>query len=327
MQRTTLCILEQSVDGGLQPLSHEALTAARQLGGHRLLAALPGFRLDPMIQMLNTCGADELWLIDHERLADYTPDAYLFALHRLIDKVRPDYVVFPHTYQVRDYVPRLAARLQRSLISDCVAIRSDGDALTLIRPVFQGRALAEVVPQGATPHLLSVQAGAFPAAQGSGAVKTITLNSLTLEMPAECIRTRPEKPFRAVQDAVDLRKAKAIVAIGRGIKSEQHIALARRLAELLGAELAATRPVCDEGWLPPDRQVGSSGQTVAPRLYVALGISGAAQHLVGMKGAEIIVAVNKDPNAAIFKVADYGVVGDLLEVVPALIHHLEAIGR
>lgn len=326
MLRTTLCVLEQSGDG-LHPLSHEALTAARQLGGQRLLAALPGSRLDSLIPMLDVCDVDELWLLDNERLADYTPDAYVFALHRLIDKVRPDYVVFPHTYQVRDYVPRLATRLQRSLISDCVAIRSVGDVFTFIRPVFQGRALAEVVPQGDPPHLLSVQAGAFHAAERGGATKTIATNSLTLEIPVECIRTRPEKPFRAVQDAVDLRKAKAIVAIGRGIKSEQHIALARRLAELLGAELAATRPVCDEGWLPPDRQVGSSGQTVAPRLYVALGISGAAQHLVGMKGAEIIVAVNKDANAAIFKVADYGVVGDLLEVLPALIQHLEATGR
>jgi electron transfer flavoprotein alpha subunit len=325
MSRATLCVLEQSGDG-LHPLSLEALTASRQLGG-RLLAVLPGFQLDAMGKKLAACGADELWLLDHAHLAHYAPDAYVYALHRLIDKLGPDCVVFPNSYRVRDYAPRLAARFQRSLVSDCVAVRRKNDTIAFMRPVFQGRALAEVITLGDPPHMLSVQAGAFPAAQPGDEEKVPTLNSLPLEIPVECIRTRAEAPFRTVQDAVDLRKARTIVAVGRGIKSEQHLALARRLAELLGAELAATRPVCDEGWLPQDRQVGSSGQTVAPKLYVALGISGATQHLVGMKGAEIIVAVNKDPQAAIFKVADYGVVGDLFEVVPALIRHLEAGGR
>ena len=322
MPRTVLCILEQCGDE-LQPTSREALTAARRLDGERLIAALAGFGLTPRVQMIADYGANELWLIDHERLADYTADATLMAWRQLIDEVSPDYVVLPHSYRVRDYAPRLAAGLQRSLIGDCVAIRREGESVRFIRPVFQGRALAEVVTAGAPPYLLTVQAGAFPALETGKPVPDISLKSLDLEIPAERIRTRPQPALRNVQEAVDLRKAKAIVAVGRAIKTVQHIEMARRLAELLDAELAATRPVCDEGLLSADRQVGSSGQSVAPRLYVALGISGAAQHLVGMKGSETIIAINKDPHAAIFRIADYGVVGDLFEVVPALIQQLE----
>jgi electron transfer flavoprotein alpha subunit len=196
-------------------------------------------------------------------------------------------------------------------VTDCTAVKDGG----YVRPMFQGKLQADIAVEG--PHVATFQIGAFRAdAMKAG---TAAVRKAAIAIDAAKIRQKPEAPFKEAKQAVDLSQAERFVAVGRGIKGQEHLALAQQLAAAMGAELAASRPICDAGWLPMDRQIGSSGQTVAPKLYVALGISGAIQHLVGMKGSRTIVAINKDPEAPIFEIADYGIAGDLFEVVPAMI--------
>jgi electron transfer flavoprotein alpha subunit len=220
-------------------------------------------------------------------------------------------------------VPKLAARLERALATDCIGVRTDGGSHVFVRPMFQGKVNADVILEGDAPHLVTFQIGAVRADGVARGAQAAPVRTVAATVDAGAIRQKPEAPFREAKQAVDLGQAERIVSIGRGIKGEEHIALARQLAEALGAELAASRPICDAGWLPMERQVGSSGQTVAPKLYLALGISGAIQHVVGMKGSRTIVAINKDPEAPIFELADYGIAGDLFEIVPAMIEALK----
>jgi len=257
-------------------------------------------------------------------LGAYTPDGFSLALAQVISQGRFDLVLLPHTYQVRDFAPKLAASLGKGMIGDCIAYRNEGGKLIFVRQMFQGKAVADVSFAGAAPWFATFQAGAFRAdfaeahLNGKAPVKKINV-----ELKPEQIRTKPMELFREAKQAVDLTQAPIIVAVGRGIKAPENIALAEKLAKAIGGEIAASRPICDEGWLPMERQIGSSGQTVAPKLYLALGISGAIQHVVGMKGSRTIVAINKDQNAPIFEVADYGIVGDIFELIPALTEELE----
>jgi electron transfer flavoprotein alpha subunit len=257
--------------------------------------------------------------VEHPLLAQYTADGFTIALHQLIQNEKPAYVVFPHTYQVRDYAPALAARLNEVLISDVVAF---GDGPVFTRQLLQGRLTGTYRHIGSEPCLISVQAGAFRADAAESGNAEVTVFTPAIE--AAQIRTQPGIPFRGSSQTVDLGSAQLIVSVGRGIKEEENLHLVQDLAAALGAELAASRPICDNGWLPMERQVGSSGQSVAPKLYLAVGISGAIQHLVGMKASQCVVAINKDPDAPIFEIADYGIVGDLFEVVPALTEAIRA---
>jgi electron transfer flavoprotein alpha subunit len=250
---------------------------------------------------------------------DYTADGYTATYEAKIRETNPSLVVLAHTYQTRDWAPKLATRFGKVLISDVIAARFEAGSPVFVRQLFQGKFNADVRPLGTGPHFVSVQAGAFPPVAPSSIDRPIE----TLPLNAAQIRQRPEKPFRESARAVDLTAAPIIVSVGRGIKEQSNIPVVEALAQALGAELAASRPICDAGWLPMERQVGSSGQTVAPKLYLAVGISGAIQHLVGMKGSKTIVAINQDPHAPIFEVADYGIVGDLFEVVPALVEALQ----
>jgi electron transfer flavoprotein alpha subunit len=313
-----LVVIEQN-QGKLHKMALEALAAGQQFAaelGLPLFAATVGDA-----QELASYKIDKVHAIQHDLLKDYTPDGYTLALRQLIDAHKPAFVVFPHTYQVRDFAPKLATALGRVLVSDVVGHRIDNGSLVAVRQLFQGKINADVRFEGDAPHLLSVQAGSFRAdtlQAGSSAIETFTP-----DLNAAQIRTKPLELFRESARAVDLGAADIIVSVGRGIKEAENIEIVQKLAEALGAELAASRPICDNGWLPMERQVGSSGQTVAPKMYVAVGISGAIQHLVGMKGSKTIVAINKDPEAPIFEVADYGIVGDLFQVVPALIDELK----
>jgi len=318
-----LAVLEQR-DGTLHKMSLEALAAAQQIGAELdllVFAAVIGKGIEAIAQSLAGYKLTKIHAIDHDLLQQYTPDGYAAALKQLIEAHRPKYVIFPHTYQVRDFAPKLATALDRVLVSDVIAHRIDGAELVLVRQLFQGKINADVRFAGDPPYFASIQAGAFRAdtlQTGTSAVETTTP-----DLKPEQIRTKPLELFRESARAVDLGAAQVIVSVGRGIKEAENIPVVQKLADALGAELAASRPICDNGWLPLDRQVGSSGQTVSPKMYVAVGISGAIQHLVGMKGSKTIVAINKDPEAPIFEVADYGIVGDLFEVVPALIEALK----
>lgn len=309
-----LAVLEQR--GGVwNRMSFETLAAAQQLG--EASAAVLGQGIDALAAELSTKKLDKVYAVEHDLLKDYTPDAYSIALRQLIAQSKPDVVLFPHTYQVRDFLPKLATSLDRVAVSDVISHKLENGRLTVVRQLFQGKVNADLSLVGEGPHFVSVQAGAWRADQL--AEGTAPVEKFTPQIAASDIRTKPLDLFRESARAVDLSAAPIIVSVGRGIKEADNLPLVQKLAEALGAELAASRPICDAGWLPMERQVGSSGQTVAPKLYLAVGISGAIQHLVGMKGSRTIVAINKDPNAPIFEVADYGIVGDLFQIVPELI--------
>ncbi len=312
-----LAVLEQR-GGALHKMALEALAAAQQFGeelGLPVYAAVLGS--NTAAQLLTGYQLEKIHSLEHDLLQEYTPDAWSIALKELIEKHRPKYVIFPHTYQVRDFAPKLATSLGRVLVSDVIGHRIDNGALVVVRQLFQGKINADVRFEGDAPYFASVQAGAFRADRLKPGAAPVEITTPILA-PGQ-IRTKPLELFRESARAVDLGAAEIIVSVGRGIKEAENIPLVQKLADALGAELAASRPICDNGWLPMERQVGSSGQTVAPKMYLAVGISGAIQHLVGMKGAKTIVAINKDPEAPIFEVADYGIVGDLFQVIPAII--------
>ena len=314
-----LAVLEQR-SGQWNRMSFETLAAAQQLAkelGTTASAAVLGHGVEALASELESKQLEKIYAVEHDLLKDYTPDAYCAALGQFIDQFHPAVLLFPHTYQVRDFLPKLATSRKRVAVSDVIAHRVENGQVILVRQLFQGKVNADVRFGGEFPHFASLQAGAYRAdqvAEGTAAVEVFRPSI----SPAQ-IRTAPQELFRESQRAVDLGAADIIVSVGRGIKEADNIALVQELADALGGELAASRPICDAGWLPMERQVGSSGQTVAPKLYLAVGISGAIQHLVGMKGSRTVVAINKDPDAPIFEVADYGIVGDLFQVVPELI--------
>jgi electron transfer flavoprotein alpha subunit len=318
-----LVVIEQR-ENRIARISWEALAAGQRLAAQTnstITAVLLGADTETLASEAAAHPVAKVVRVEHPLLAQYTPDGFTVALQQLIENERPAYVVFPHTYQVRDYAPGLAARLGQVLISDVVAI---GEGPVLTRQLMQGRLNGEYKPTGSGSCFVSVQAGAFRAetVEATSAAAATEIFNPTIESAQ--IRTKPGQPFRGSSQTVDLGSAQLIVSVGRGIKEAENLPLVQDLATALGAELAASRPICDNGWLPMERQVGSSGQTVAPKLYLAVGISGAIQHLVGMKGSQCIVAINKDPDAPIFEVADYGIVGDLFEVVPALTEAIKA---
>ncbi len=320
---SVLVILEQR-DGKWNRLSFEALAAGQKIAqalNLQLAAAIPGSNVVELAQEAASYPVSKVITLENPALGRYTPEAYTAALRELIQKEQPRVVVFPHTYQVRDYAPKLATRFERALISDVVDIKTEG-AITFVRQLFQGKLSSDVKATG-NPQFVSVQAGAFRAAEPDGSPKPV--ENFAVEIDAAQIRSQPEAPFRETQRAVDLSAADIIVAVGRGIKEKENLPVVESLAAALGAQLAASRPICDNGWLPMERQVGSSGQTVSPKVYFAVGISGAIQHLVGMKGSKTVVAINKDETAPIFETADYGVVGDLFEVVPALVEEIKKV--
>lgn len=317
---SVLVIAEQR-DGKLNRATWETIAAAQHVQGDLIVAVL-GSGVEALAAELAAAAAAGVVVVDDPQLAHYTADAYVHALEQLIKAEKPSHAFFPHTYQTRDCAPALAARLSRPLVSDVVGTRTQGSDLVYVRPVFQGKLNADVVATGPAPHLATFQIGAYRADAAQRGSQPAPIRKASISIDAAAVRQKPEAPFKEARQAVDLSQAERIVAAGRGIKSQENLKIVEQLAQALGAEIAASRPICDAGWLPMDRQIGSSGQTVAPKLYLALGISGAIQHLVGMKGARTIVAINKDADAPIFEIANYGIVGDLFEVVPALIAEL-----
>jgi electron transfer flavoprotein alpha subunit len=320
-----ILVIAEQRDGTLNRASWEAIAAAQQLGGP-VTVVVPGASVAGAAAELAAADVAGVTALEHEALGTYTPDGFVGALAALITAESPSHVVLAHTYQTRDFAPKLAARLNAPLAADCVGLKpgDGGDAgHVYVRLMFQGKVSADVVLVGDGPHIVTFQIGAFRADAAKRGAAPAPVRQVAATVDVSTIRQKPEAPFREAKQAVDLTQAARIVSVGRGIKGPEHIEMAKQLAEALGAELSASRPICDAGWLPMERQVGSSGQTVAPKLYLAVGISGAIQHVVGMKGSRTIVAINKDPEAPIFEIADYGIVGDLFEIVPAIIAALK----
>jgi len=318
----SILVFIEHKDCVLNKTSLEAVTAAQSIGkdlGLKVSAVIPCDKECALAQEIAGYDLEKVIVAKNDKLNIYTPDAYADAWTEIINKENPQYVVMAHTYQVRDFAPKVATRLGKEVVGDCIRYKAEGGKLVLTRRIFLGKLDADVTIGGDAPYFVTFQSGAFRgdnAAKGSATVENVDVNVGDIRMEAE-------EPFQEAKASVDLTKSGVIVAVGRGIKSQENIAVAQQLADILGADLAASRPICDAEWLPIDRQIGSSGQTVAPKLYIALGISGAIQHIVGMKNAGTIVAINKDGEAPIFDIADYGIVGDLFEAVPTLVEEIK----
>ncbi len=325
MTETILVVVEQR-EGKLNRVSWETLTAGQAIAaqtGWALEAAVLGSGIGNIAAEVAGKKVGKVYAVESSRLEPYTPDAFAHALKQFLAARQPRLVLMPHTYQVRDFAPKLATALGRVLISDCIGYRHEGGRLLFTRQMFQGKFAADVSFSGEPPWFVTFQNGAFRGDKVEAGASAAPVETVQADIPDAVVRNKPHETFKEAKQAVDLTQAEIIVAVGRGIKEQKNIDLAKQLADALGGEIAASRPICDAGWLPMDRQIGSSGQTVAPKLYLALGISGAIQHIVGMKGSRTIVAINKDAEAPIFEIADYAAVGNLFEIVPPLIEEVK----
>jgi len=323
MAESILVVAEQR-EGKLNRVSFETIAAAQAIAkdtGWAVEVVLPGDGISGLAQELAAKAVAKVYALEGASLGAYTSDAYVFALKAFVEEKEPKLVLFPHTYQVRDFAPRLALALDRTLVSDAIGYKHENGKLLFTRQMFQGKFAADVSFGSDGPWLATFQIGAFRGDQAE--TGSAPVENVTAAVAEGAARVTPHEVFQEAKQAVDLSQSEVIVAVGRGIKEQKNLALAEELAKVLGGEVAASRPICDNGWLPLDRQIGSSGQTVAPKLYLALGISGAIQHIVGMKGSRTIVAINKDPEAPIFEIADVGVVGNLFDVVPALTEEIK----
>jgi len=320
MPDTILVVAEQR-EGKLNRVSWETIAAGQAIAsemGWALEAAVLGDNIASLANEIAGKKVSKVYDVQSPALNPYTPDAFSAGLKQFLESKQPKLVLMPHTYQVRDFVPKLATAMGRTVISDCTGYRKDGDRLLFTRQMFQGKFAADVSFNCDAPWFVTFQNGAFRGDKVEAGTSAAPVETVKVDIPAEIIRNKPQEVFKEARQAVDLTQAEIIVSVGRGIKEQKNIELAKQLADALGGEIAASRPICDSGWLPMDRQIGSSGQTVAPKLYLALGISGAIQHIVGMKGSRAVVAINKDHEAPIFEIADVAVVGNLFDIVPAL---------
>src|SRR5580692_5863243 len=327
MPDTILVVVEQR-EAKLNRVSWETLTAGQALAaetGWTLEAAVVGGRVGNFANEVAAKKVSKVYAVESAKLEPYTPDAFSAALKPFIESKQPKLVLMPHTYQVRDFIPKLATAMGRTAITDCIGYKKENGKLVFTRQMFQGKFTADVSFACDAPWFVTFQNGAFRGDQAEAGTSAAPIETVNVEIADGVIRNQPQEVFKEAKQAVDLTQAEIIVSVGRGIKEQKNIELAKQLAEALGGELAASRPICDNGWLPMDRQVGSSGQTVAPKLYLALGISGAIQHIVGMKGSRTIIAVNKDSEAPIFEIADYAIVGNLFEIVPPLIEEVKRV--
>ncbi len=325
MADTILVVVEQR-EGKLSRVSWETIAAGQALAaatGWTLEAAAIGSSVSAIASEVAAKKVAKVYDIESPKLEPYTPDAFAQALKDFLEKHPAKLVLMPHTYQVRDFVPKLATALQTTAISDVIGFSYEGGKLLFTRQMFQGKFVADVSFAGSGPCFVTFQNGSFRADKVETGAAAAPVETVNVDILDNVVRNKPQEVFKEAKQAVDLTQAEIIVSVGRGIKEQKNIDLAKQLADAIGGELAASRPICDNGWLPMDRQIGSSGQTVAPKLYLALGISGAIQHIVGMKGSRSIIAINKDSEAPIFEIADYAVVGNLFDIVPPLIEEIK----
>ena len=320
-----LIVLEEN-NGQIHRMGLESIAAGQRLSDEMGLTAgalVLGGNADGLADQASKYQLGEVLKVNDALLEAYSADGYSEAVKQIIDQENPTYVLFGHTYQVRDYVPRLSAKLNKPFLVDNIAIRVENGQPIFTKQMFNAKLSADVEANGSGPFLVSFQSAAF--SMDAAAAGSASIRESTVQLDTAMIRTKSEPPFQEEAGGVDLTSADIIVSIGRGIGKEENIPLAVELSKALGGELAASRPVVDSGWLPSAHQIGSSGQSVSPKLYLALGISGAIQHVVGMKGSKNIVTINKDPDAPIFEISDYGVVADILEIIPKLTEAIQAL--
>ena len=308
-----LVVLEDN-RGSLHRMSKEAIAGAQKMGGSVSALAI-GANADALAGELSGVDLTEVITVNHDLVSSYNADGYSEVVKQVIESESPKTILIGHSYQTRDFMPRVSAKLDIPFIPDIISLE-DG----FVKQVLNAKLNASV-STSADQVILSFQSATFSEeAMDTGSCLT---RSIEVNLDSSIVRSEAEDPFQEDAGDVDLESAELIVSIGRGIEKKENISMAFDLAKVLGAEVSASRPVVDSGWVESFRQVGSSGQTVAPKLYFSLGISGAIQHVVGMKGSKNILAINKDPDAPIFEIADYAVVGDLLDIIPKLIEALQ----
>ena len=322
-------VLIEHREGKMKPISKEAISFGRELAkrlNSRLNLVVVGEDIDQLVAGLAAELGERILAVKTVAGLNSTSEVYCEALKQLLIEESPFMLMMAHTYLVIDFAPRLAAMLNRGFLSNCVAYRIADGQISFLRPVFGGKLEVEMSFRGDPPYLVSIQQGAFPAHDlRSGSSPAVDWRQIPI--PADSIKRKVIGVVEEEQRKVDLSQAEIVVAGGRGLGSKEGFQIIHDLASALGASVGASRAPVDGGWLPKEHQIGSSGQTVAPKLYIACAISGAIQHLVGMSGSRCIVAINKDQNAPIFSVADYGIVGDVFKVVPILTEIVKGIGQ
>jgi electron transfer flavoprotein alpha subunit len=321
MMAGILVFVEQR-NSEIRKASHQAVSEAkRQNGaGGEVFAVLPGSGIGEAAAELGAYGADKVYVADDGNLALYSAEGYAEVVAKAVEQTQPSAIFFAGTAMGRDLAPRVAARLGVGALADVVELTLDGEAFSARRPVYSGKAFATATTAGKSPQVISLRPNVFAAEELGGAGEVVALDGLTLS-----IRALVKELVASAGDELDVAEADIIVSGGRGIKGPENFALIKELADALGGAVGASRAAVDAGWIEHSHQVGQTGKVVSPSLYIAAGISGAIQHLAGMSSSKIIVAINKDPDAPIFKIADYGVVGDLFDVIPPMVEAIKAL--
>ena len=316
-------VLIDHAEGSISNASWETLAMAQNIAAeapYEVTAVLLGQNVDNLGDELASLRLTSVLLGQDDRLQEYDPDAYKVALQDIVEQDSPLLILAAHSYQNIDFAPKLAGAMGKALVTDTIGFRHDGEELTFIRQMFRNKLNADIRIKSEPPWIVTMQSGAY--SRDDLETGTAPVQTRSLDLGNLVTRRRSLEKIAAMKGKVDLTNAEIIVGVGRGIKKPENLQIIRELADALNAEIGASRPVVDNDWLERERQIGSSGQSVTPRLYVACGISGAIQHIVGMKNADCIVAINTDPNAPIFNIATFGIVGDLFEIVPELTKHL-----
>jgi electron transfer flavoprotein alpha subunit len=313
-------IIAEQRGGTLRKISYELVSEGRRLAdqsGQPLAVVVLGQGIAEEAKKLGAYGAETIYVADAPELTTYTPEAYTGVLSDLIKEKQPNIVLGGASQQGKELAARLAARLETGLAMDCVGLRLEGDLLIAKRPMYAGKIFAEVVCETARPQMATARPNVFPILEPD-AGRTAEVVNVSVAFKPEDLRTTLVEELADQSGKVDLTEATCIVSGGRGMKGAEHFIILEKMAGVIGASVGASRSAVDAGWRPHSDQVGQTGKVVNPNLYIACGISGAIQHLAGMGSSKVIVAVNKDPDAPIFQKADYGIVGDLFEVVPIL---------
>jgi electron transfer flavoprotein alpha subunit len=318
MMAGILVFVEQR-GGEVRKASLQALSEAKRQGG-AVSAVLPGAGVAEAAAGLGAWGADKIYVADDANLDLYSAEGYAEAVVKAAEQAGPSAIFFAGTAMGRDLAPRVAARLGVGAIPDAVGLTLEGESFKVTRPVYSGKAFATADTAGNSPQVISLRPNVFAAEEAAGAGEVVALDGLSLS-----IRAMVKELVEAAGGELDVAEADVIVSGGRGIKGPENFALIKSLADALGGAVGASRAAVDAGWIEHSHQVGQTGKVVSPSLYIAAGISGAIQHLAGMSSSKVIVAINKDPDAPIFKVADYGVVGDLFEVIPPMVEAINAL--
>ncbi|MCD8146403.1 MAG: electron transfer flavoprotein subunit alpha/FixB family protein [Clostridiales bacterium] len=321
-----LWVFIETDEGRAKNVGYELLTPGRAMAdklGEALVAVVMGQNVEPVAKQAIAYGADQIILVEGEEYNTYNTDAATYAMCQLIEKYQPTIVLYGATSNGRDLGPRVACKMQTGLTADCTGLDIEDGLMMSTRPTFGGNLMATIACPDHRPQMSTVRPGVFKKSQPD-AGRTGEIIAEDIHIDPAAIRVKLLERVKEVAEAVNLEEADIIVSGGRGVKGPEGFGVIRDLANALGGVVGASRAAVDSGWIPHAHQVGQTGKTVAPKIYIACGISGAIQHLAGMSGSDTVIAINKDPNAPIFEVADYGIVGDLFEVIPALVQEIKA---